>query len=89
MLSPGNCALESRGGPGLSAFEHSEDATKGPQGALMHVVTIDKPSNLFRAMAMHACNSKVCNMSNTVYTSAIAPRKTSNLRMFRLPASLM
>ena len=27
-------ALESHGGPGLSAFECSEDATKGPQGAL-------------------------------------------------------
>ena len=32
-------ALESRGGPGLSAFERSEDATKGPQGALMRVVS--------------------------------------------------
>ena len=39
-------ALESRGGPGLSAFERSEDATKGPQGA-----------NLFRAMATRARNS--------------------------------
>ena len=34
-------ALESRGGPGLSAFERSEDATKGPQGALMRVVSMD------------------------------------------------
>ena len=33
-------ALLSRGGPGLSAFERSEDATKGPQGALMHVVSM-------------------------------------------------
>ena len=35
-------ALESRGGPGLSAFERSEDATKGPQGALMHVVSMTR-----------------------------------------------
>ena len=39
-------ALESRGGPGLSAFERSEDATKG---ALMRVVSMDEASNLFRA----------------------------------------
>ena len=34
-------ALESRGGSGLSAFERSDDATKGPQGALMRVVSMD------------------------------------------------
>ena len=50
-------ALESRGGPGLSAFERSEDATKGPQGALMRVVSMDEASNLFRAMATRARNS--------------------------------
>ena len=34
-------ALESRGAPELSAFERSEDATKGPgpQGALMRVAS--------------------------------------------------
>ena len=35
-------ALESRGGPELSAFERSEDATKGPQGALMRVVSMTR-----------------------------------------------
>ena len=44
-------ALESREGPGLLAFERSEDATEGPQGALMRVVSMDEASNLFRAMA--------------------------------------
>ena len=47
-------ALESRVGPGLSAFERSEDATKG---ALMRVVSMDAASNLFRAMATRARNS--------------------------------
>ena len=32
-------ALESRGGPELSGFERSEDATKGPQGAIYYVYT--------------------------------------------------
>ena len=44
-------ALESRGGPGLSAFERSEDATKGPQGALMRVVSMDEASNFGNACA--------------------------------------
>ena len=35
-------ALESRGGPEMSAFERSEDATKGPQGALMHIVSMTR-----------------------------------------------
>ena len=38
-------------------FERSDDATKGPQGALMHVVSMDEASNLFRAMATRARNS--------------------------------
>ena len=46
-------ALESRGGPELSAFECSEDVTKGPQGALMRVVSMARrltgiSSNRFR-----------------------------------------
>ena len=35
------CIKELLGGPELLAFECSEDATKSPQGALMHVVSMD------------------------------------------------
>ena len=47
--------LESTGGPGLSALERSEDATKGPQGALMRVVSMDET---FRAMASPSAKFK-------------------------------
>ena len=38
-------------------FECSEDTTKGPQGSLMHIVSIDEASNLFRAMATRSFKS--------------------------------
>ena len=77
MTSPGNCAH------GLSAFERSEDATKGPQGALMRVVSMDEASNLFRATATRARNSNSVHLkrrTNAVFSlgsRARGPGRTS------------
>ena len=44
------CALKSRGGPELSAFERNEDATKGPPRRSNACSFHDEASNQFRAM---------------------------------------
>ena len=74
---PSPRALESRGGPELSAFERSEDATKG---ALMRIVSMDKASNLFRTMATRARNSNSVNLkrrTNAAFSRARGPGRAS------------
>ena len=51
-------------GPRAVASERSEDATKGPQGSLIRVVSMDDASNLLRAIATRSFKSNTEEMAS-------------------------